>query len=541
MPPVGLRLRLMVPLAFVLIAYAAFQTYFTARTQRTEIFDEATLSTLRLANTVRRSTRQAMLQSRRTDVHEMIGQIGQQPGMDHVRIMNKEGKIVYSSTAEEIGKVVNRTAEGCFQCHDTNRPRTTIESKKRTRVFESPNGYRTLAAIDVIPNEPSCWSADCHAHTQQQTLLGVVDVGVSLKEADQRVARTTREAMLMGVLSTFVVCGSGAWLVHRLVNRPVQRLLECTQRVSNGDLSCSTDLASSDDEIGHLTRSFISMTADLQKAQEQLSSWAHRLEEEVERKTRDLTLAQAQVLRSEKLSSVGLLAAGVAHELNSPLTGILTFAHIVAKRLPESSSEREHVLVIATQAERCATIIRQLLDLSRERPPEKKRQDLHALIEQAVALVEHQPRFHDIRIQREYDSRIRALLMDAGQMQQVFLNLLVNGGEAMPQGGRLTIETRLESRPAQDAGDGQLADCVAIVVRDTGIGIAPEYLHRIFDPFFTLKDVGKGTGLGLAVTHGIVERHGGKITVESTVGQGTVFTIILPTGETRDTKLRDEA
>jgi len=532
MPPLGLRLRLVIPLACVLLAYGAFHTYFAAKTQHEEIFAEATLSVLRLADTVRRSTRHAMLESRRDDVHRMIEDIGQQSGIDHVRIMNKEGVIVYSSVPDEIGTVVNRGAEACYQCHNTRQPPTTIDSTKRARVYDSAAGHRTLAAIDVIYNEPSCWIADCHAHTGQQTQLGVVDVGVSLQEADARLRRTTRNATLFGICSTLAVCAAGAWLVHRLVNLPVQRLLECTQRVAHGDLTC-TDLPASDDEIGHLSRSFMHMTADLQKAHAELSNWAHKLEAEVEHKTRDLTLAQAQIIRSEKLSSVGLLAAGVAHELNSPLTGILTFAHLAAKRLPEGSTEREHLLVIASQAQRCATIIRQLLDLSRERPPEKKCEDLHALLDQAVTLVEHQPRFQQVEIRRNYDPAVGCVQMDAGQMQQVFLNLLVNAGEAMPRGGRLQIQTRAapaprsrdgRSRTAPDGGEVQIA------IRDTGVGIPPENLHRVFDPFFTSKEVGQGTGLGLAVSHGIVERHGGSIAVESTVGAGTVFTITLPLG-----------
>ena len=140
MPPVGLRLRLVVPLAWVLIAYGAFYTYFTTKTQRSEIMAEATVSTLRLANTVRRSTRYAMLQSRREDVHRMIEEIGQQPGMEHVRIFNKEGVIVYSSDGQEINRVVDRTAEGCNQCHDSAQPLTTLETPQRSRVYDSPHG-----------------------------------------------------------------------------------------------------------------------------------------------------------------------------------------------------------------------------------------------------------------------------------------------------------------------------------------------------------------------------------------------------------------
>jgi two-component system, NtrC family, sensor kinase len=528
--PVGLRLRLVVPLAWVLIAYGAFFTWFTAKTQRAEIMAEATASTLRLANTVRRSTRYAMLQSRREDVHRTIEEIGQEPGMEHVRIFNKEGVIVYSSNGPEVNRVVDRTAEGCNQCHDSEQPLTTLATPERSRVYDAGSGYRTLAAIEVIYNEPSCWNAACHAHQPTQPLLGVIDVGVSLEDADRRVARTTRNTILWGLISTCAVCGLGTFLVQRLVTRPVHRLLESTQRVAHGDLDLAIPVTC-EDEIGQLTHSFLEMTEKLKTAQQQLQGWAQKLEQEVENKTRDLAHAQTQIIRSEKLSSVGLLAAGVAHELNSPLTGILTFAHLLAKRMPDGSDEQHQLQIIAQQAERCATIIRQLLNLSRERRPEKTRHDLHALLDQSIALVEQQPLFQRIEIQRDYEGSGITILADAGQLQQVFVNLLVNASEAMPDGGRLTVRTR-RTTAERPEGPPAPGDLVHIVFRDTGCGIPPENIGKIFDPFFTSKDVGQGTGLGLAISHGIIEGHGGRITVQSVWGEGATFTITLPLDDT---------
>jgi two-component system NtrC family sensor kinase len=521
-PMKSLRLRLTIPLACVLIAYAGFHAY-TTTTTREEIFSEATAGTLRLANTIRRSTRHAMLHSRSEDVHQMIEDVGEQEGIDHVRILNKQGAIIYSSDADEINRVVDRKTEACYQCHDAEEPLTKLETSKRARVFRGDHGHRTLAAIEVIYNEPSCWTAECHAHPKEQTLLGVIDIGVSLQEADKRVAQATRRAVVFGVFSTIVICGLVGWFIHRFVSRPVKRLLECTRKVAHGDLDCQIEVTSND-EIGHLARSFMNMTCDLRRARKELSDWGSTLEAEVENKTRDLKLAQAQIFRSEKLSSVGLLAAGVAHELNSPLTGILTFAHLVAQKIPEGSQESEDLQVVISQTERCATIIRQLLDFSRETSPEKKSQDVHAVLDQAVALVEHQASYHNIEVRRDLADDLPPVLMDASQMQQVFLNLLVNAGEAMPSGGLLTIETRAINHAANETACGG----IEIVIRDNGMGIPQASIDKIFDPFFTSKDVGQGTGLGLAVSYGIIERHGGTISVESAPDEGTTFTITLP-------------
>lgn len=520
-----LSLRLVILLAAVLVTYGGFHTYLTVKTAREETLAEATASTLRLANTIRRGTRHAMLQSRWEDVHKMIENVGKQEGIEHVRILNKQGVIIYASDPKEIHRVVDKKAEACYQCHDAEMPLTKLDMSQRARVFQTDHGSRTLAAIDVIYNEPSCWTAACHAHPQSQTLLGVVDVGVSLKEADDRLAHTTRSAILLGCVSTIAICGLGGWFTHRFVSRPVRRLLEGTRKVAKGDLGFTMQ-STSNDEVGQLTQSFSKMTEDLSIARAELNAWAEKLEREVENKTRDLTLAQAQIVRSEKLSSIGLLAAGVAHELNSPLMGILTFAQLVAKNLPPDSRDKKDLQVIISQTERCATIIRQLLDFSRENPSEKKSVDVHVVIDRAIALVERQAFFHNIEIRREFDRSIPPFLLDAGRMQQVFLNLLVNAGEAMPGGGHITIATSIAKRPA--SAPSGLGDEVRIVFRDNGQGIPPENLPKIFDPFFTSKEVGHGTGLGLAVSYGIIESHGGTIDVESILGEGTTFTITLP-------------
>lgn len=530
MSPVGLRLRFVIPLGCLLLTYGGIHAYLVAKSQRALIRSEATLSTVRLANTVRRSTRHAMLQSRREDVHQMIEEIGDQEGIEHVRIFNKEGVIMYSADKAEINRVVDRKAEACYQCHEAEEPLTKLETSKRARIFPKEDGHNTLAAIEVIYNEPACWNAACHVHSEKQNLLGVVDVGVSMEHSDLRMAETTRKAVLFGLASSIMICGLVGWFIHRLVNRPVQRLLDGTKKIADGDLDCVIPVTSRD-ELGHLAKSFNSMTEDLKKAQAELHNWTQKLEEEVENKTRDLRLAQAQVVRSEKLSSLGLLAAGVAHELNSPLTGILTFAHLLAKKLPENSREKEDIEVILNETNRCAVIIRQLLDFSREGSTEKKQRDLHTVIEQSISLVENQALFHDIQIQREFAPDLPWIPMDAGQMEQVFLNLLVNAGEAMPDGGTLEITTCLATNSVAVNSSGPPSDDreeLKIVFRDTGIGIPADTINKIFDPFFTSKDVGQGTGLGLAVSYGIIERHGGTIGVDSAEGKGTTFTIILP-------------
>ena len=516
MAPVGLGFRLTIPLACLLGGYAALHAYLDARNQRVQLLTETELSTLRLVDTVKRSTRFAMLNTRREDVHRIIENIGQQDDIEHVRIFNKEGAIMYSSDLREMGTVVDRDVEACYQCHDTEQPLSNLDQSERTRMFQGNDGNRVLAAIDVINNERACWTAPCHVHPETQSVLGVLDIGVSLEQMDQRVAASTRNALIFGLVSVVLVCVLVGLFLHHFVGRPVRKLLAGTQRVAAGDLDFNIPVVS-DDEVGQLATSFNQMTEDLTTARAKIRSWVKSLEHKMVESNRELNAAQAQVVRSERLSSIGMLAAGVAHELNSPLSGILTFAHLLMKKFPPGSQEREDLELIVSETNRCARIIRQLLDFSRKRTAERKLRAVHPIIDQAVSLVENQALYHNIQVQRDFGD-LPDIMIDDAQFQQVVLNMLINAGEAMPDGGVLTIRTRLVPTEGN----------VRIIFNDTGCGIPPEAMARIFDPFYTSKEVGKGTGLGLAVSHGIIEQHRGTIQVESAVDEGTTFTITLP-------------
>jgi len=225
-------------------------------------------------------------------------------------------------------------------------------------------------------------------------------------------------------------------------------------------------------------------------------------------------------MASERLAVVGQLAADVAHELNNPMQGIVTYSHLLLERLPADDPRRGSVEKIATQANRCTTIVRALLDFSRPKKPEKKLANLCAIIEECFSLVEDRAVFHNIEVVRDYTECIPEAVVDPAQMQQVFMNLIINAAEAMAGTGRLSVTTAFETD----------REAIQITFRDTGHGIREEDVGRIFDPFFTTKEVGHGTGLGLAISYGIVKEHGGTITVESEVGRGTAFTVELPLG-----------
>lgn len=228
--------------------------------------------------------------------------------------------------------------------------------------------------------------------------------------------------------------------------------------------------------------------------------------------------ATQKIMESERLALIGQLAAGVAHEINNPLEGIITYSHLLLERMPEPGRHRESAQKIVTQANRCRDIIRGLLDFARQRKPDKRLSDVNAVLQECVSLVSNQALFHNIEIVKDLAGNLPRALMDPSQIQQVFMNLIMNAVEAMNGAGRLTLRTRF------DPG----AKRVEAEVTDTGHGIRPEDKARVFDPFFTTKEIGHGTGLGLAISYGIVQEHNGTISVESEPGRGARFTVRLP-------------
>jgi len=240
--------------------------------------------------------------------------------------------------------------------------------------------------------------------------------------------------------------------------------------------------------------------------------------QELKKAYEELQSLQTQLLHSEKLASIGRLAAGVAHEINNPLTGVLTFAHLLLSEMSKDDPRRVDLEVIVKEANRCRLITQNLLDFARQSSPEKAPVDINEVIKNTLSLVENQASFQNIKIIKDFNCSLPLILIDSNQIQQVFMNVILNAQEAMPQGGFLTISTDFSE-------DGRFAEIKFI---DTGCGIPEDNIGKLFDPFFTTKETGKGTGLGLAISYGIIKNHGGDINIDSTEGKGTTVIIKLP-------------
>jgi two-component system NtrC family sensor kinase len=474
-----------------------------------QLISELRRSAHQLSETVKNSTRYDMLLNQRESVHRIITTIGKQEGINKVRIFNKDGTIIFSTDPLDAGKMVDKRGEECYACHAADRPLERLPISERTRIFQRADHGRILGIINPIYNEPSCWQSDCHAHQQAQKVLGVLDISMSLDDVDREMQASQRRLLLFGVVAIAAVSLMIYLLVNRIVLRPVHKIVAATRQVAAGDLQYTIELKQHD-EIGTLADSFNEMT-------------------------RKLSEAQRQVYQAQKLAAVGQLAAGVAHEINNPLTGVLTYSSFLLKRAEHTPDFREDLEVIVRETQRCRGIVKGLLDFARQSPPEKHASDINDIVERAIRIVQTQLSAHHVELQKDLRADLPRIHADANQIQQVIVNLLLNANDAIGEGGG-TVTLATNVIPQDGASRGPTSE-IQVSVRDTGCGIPAANLARIFDPFFSTKGP-KGTGLGLAVAWGIIEEHSGRIDVESEPGKGTTFRVRLPIGENRDEDTR---
>lgn len=630
--------RLIVGTGLVMAVTIGGMAALVVRAHRADLIRELRHSANQLSETIASSTYYDMLENRRENLRRQIVTIGSQEGMEKVRLFNKDGRIMFSSDGSEIGKWVDKRAEACYACHAVDRPLEKLPMAARTRIFDGQEGHRVLGVINPIHNQPDCHSAACHAHDPRQTVLGVLDVTVSLAAVDREIAAT--QARLVG-LALLAIVASGVslwWMNRRLVLGPVKQLTAGTKRVAEGDLTTAIPVTATH-ELGDLARAFNDMM-------------------------RRLGEAQGQLTQAEKLASLGRLAAGVAHEINNPLTGVLTYASYLLKRAAGNPELEADIEVIVRETKRCRDIVKGLLDFARQTPPKRQPIDLNEVARRSVTMVMNELRLHHVSLTLDLKPDLPPVQADPNQMQQVIVNLLVNAADALgdaggeirlacsrvlvppwghapirqascPRGCDLVdlavkigglpsirvnrscgdraphafhvdpvygrsfhldpVYARTVHRALGNGGPGGAASApcedgiealfscpccgvdlsvsdhrcprcgggtwavqvpnkgtvewcrrngchwarwtareaegeqpvVELEVEDNGRGIPPSDLPFLFEPFFSTKGP-RGTGLGLAVTWGIVEAHGGSIDVWSKVGEGTRFTVLLP-------------
>ena len=479
------------------------------------LLQEAISDADKISETIIRSTHNQMLRNDRPLYYNTIEEIGSQRGVEGIRLINKTGRVIFSTRRAETGTILNKQVEVCTVCHGKELL-LSASSRNRSRRFYDSAGKEFLGITNAIYNEESCYTASCHFHPAAMKVLGVLDVVVSLEKMQSLLDAYRNRSAGLTLLLIVLTSLSLTLFTQKLVNRPVRALLAHTEMLARGELD-SLVPTFANDELGELAHSFNAMTLNLKRARAELEQWGRNLEEMVQQRTREVTQIQAQLIRSEKLASLGELVAGIAHEINNPLTGILMFASLIQGSPRLDDALKNDIDTILRETRRCAGIVKGLLEFSRCSPPQKGPCRVQEISEAALALIEHQLLFKEIIIVRDYAGDLPELLLDPNQFEQVLVNMFLNAGQAMRGEGVLRIASGV------DRGRG----LVYVQIADNGCGIPESDLAKIFDPFFSTKQ-NKGTGLGLSVSYGIVEEHGGAIDVQSEVGIGTTFTITFP-------------
>jgi two-component system NtrC family sensor kinase len=524
-PPKRLTYRLIVSLTVILVIAGSISGWYSLKKEEQLLLNSMIVGADQLSRAISSSTWHAMLADQRDAAYEIMQTIALKQGIERIRIFNREGRVVFSTATPESDQV-DKNAETCALCHAKNKPLVNIDVPSRSRIYRGKDEARKLAMVTPIYNEPSCSEAECHAHPKGIAVLGVLDVSLDLAQMDNEM-KSVQQRVVLSTLGLVLIVGLFVGVfARRFVDRPIQQLIEGTRAVSQMDLDSPIDIPAVG-ELKELARSFDVMRERLRQALSELGEFAQRLESKVKDRTEQLNAANRKLVHSDRLASLGQLAASVAHEINNPIAGILTLSMLVQRILNENGipadrvpEVKRYLSQIVAETGRVGRIVTDLLAFSRRSKPQRVDANLNAIIRTTLSLLDHKLKLMNVALEERLAEALPQVKCDVSQMQQVLINLVMNGAEAMQSngGGTLTLATRCD--PTEKV--------VLLEITDTGDGIAAEHLSKIFDPFFTTKGEGKGVGLGLAVVYGIIDAHKGDIEVRSEVGRGTTFLVTLP-------------
>ncbi len=517
-----LSFKLFLSTFLLLVAFLSFHTYFTVYKLKKDVTQLFLQTAYNISELIKNSTRYSMLHNKREDIYQIIKAIGNEKGVKRIRIYNKLGVITFSTDSTELLQTVDMDAEACVVCHDKSSKKYVSSPRDSIRIFASPSDERILGLINPIKNDIDCYTSDCHAHSSHSKLLGVLDVMMTMKDADATVLENQTNTIYSSVFITLIISGFVGIFILFLVNRPLKKLQEGINELGKGNLNFRIQMRSKS-ELGEIGREFNLMSRQLSQAYNEIKDWSENLNLKVEDKTKELKTIYEQVVQMEKMASLGKLSATVAHEINNPLEGILTYSKLILKKLGsiEKSGSIEkmdkYLRLIIEETSRCGNIVKDLLLFSHRSVNEFVKADLVEIIERSLILIEHHLDINGIKLGKVFDLNFLLLTCSPQKLQQAFLSLLINCIESMSgKGGKLIINLSHNEENA------------VIRISDEGSGIAERDLPFIFEPFFTTKDSLSGTGLGLSVVYGIIGSHNGEIEVEKTSVMGTTFKIKLP-------------
>lgn len=524
-----LSFRLIVLIFLVLTTFTILLSLYLIKSQSEQFEEVARQCAQRTSDTVANSTRIAMLRNQKEDAYDIMDQIARQKAINKISLYDKEGEIIFSTNRDEIGNIAKMTDYTCSSCHEESGDLKSKPSHLRHKIASDSLGIRNLSYLKPLENEKSCYTAECHYHKSEDKFAGLICLEMSLSTLDTTVMENRSKMISTNIMITLLISLSVGIFIWFFVHVPVNKLILGTKEISSGNLGYKID-SRSKDEIGLLGASFNEMSKDLKEAKNEITAWSNQLENRVKEKTEELEKTQKRNIQIEKMASLGQLSATVAHELNNPIAGILTYSKLIQKKLSKDNMDEKeketilkHLKLIESESKRSGDIVKNMLLFSRQQSVEMKTKDIREVIESSIDLIAHHLHLHNIELKKYFQVNLPQINIDENQIKQALLALYVNAVEAMEDNGTLTIKTEWK-KPS---------NYLEIHISDTGKGIPAEVNSQIFEPFFTTKSAVKGVGLGLSSVYAIINKHNGEITVESEIDKGTTFIIKLPLKQNR--------
>lgn len=499
------------------------------------VYEEHLNSTIRqsgnnVGSIVEGALYQSMLHNDKSDLQSTLDIINTLPGIDEVNMYDNKDSLVYSTFSADTAGIPDPNCIGCHtNLYDmfsrTEKTYRIIDSRSACIMNKSDKGHRQLLIRSPILNEQSCYTASCHAHDRSEEILGSLVIKIPLRTIDRTMQRSSTEFYILAIIITVVLVASLILFTRSKIKKPLNDILLASEAVSRGDKSTRLEIKPNLlDDMRIVSQAFNNMLDNLAMANKELENWSHQLEYKVQKKSEELSEIQNELIHVERIASLGKLSSSVAHEINNPLSGVLTYTKLVHKQLKRIPLEEEtkksiirYLEVIETETKRCGDIVKGLLEFSRKDQKNFENRHLHKILHDTYNLMAHQMRIAEINFYTDFDASEDLIYCNENQIKQACVAILVNAQEAVSENGEIMLCT---SNPDKDH--------IRINITDNGVGIAKEDISRIFQPFFSVKQKTSGIGLGLAIVHGIVESHKGRVEVDSELGQFTTLSIILP-------------
>jgi two-component system NtrC family sensor kinase len=480
----------------------------------------------RVSMTINSSLHRSMLTNDTEELRNTITEIGKLPGILGVNIYDREGRLKHSSD-EKLIQQKNILPNQAYNKAITDSTIIIQEEEIVYSVSKDQTGERVLVISKPILNEPSCVQSNCHFHKEDEIVLGSLEAKMSLADIDRRVRKTEIVYLILVTIFLGIAVFALIEFTRRKIQKPLLQVIGASNEVAKGNLDIRIQVDSFDLKDIYLVGSaFNNMLEKIHDANKQLRNWSKNLEEKVRIKTEELKRTQSELIKIEKMASLGKLSSAVAHEINNPLSGVLTYTKLVIRQLEKSDINKKqlenvfnHLNMIETETKRCGNIVKGLLDFSRENQLKFETALLNDILKDTLALTVHSFEIAQIRLESIYEAKHDLIWGNPNQLKQTFMAVLVNALEAIDADGLVKVQTYNSSNNEE----------IVIEISDTGVGIREENLGHIFEPFFSRKrDGSTSTGLGLAVTYGIIQQHKGQIRIESVYGKGTKVIIVLP-------------